>query len=71
MVRDVKSLHLITQKALLNLTKKQNDTFENNDKIGLNNFKSNSLNLFVSDQSNFPVGFNKKSKINTPQCNYH
>ena len=47
MVRDVKSLHLITQKALLNLTKKQNDTFENNDKIGLNNFKSKS-NYFLN-----------------------
>ena len=62
MVRDIKSLHLITKKALLNLTKKTNDKIETKEKAGFHNFKSNSLNLFVSDHSDYPTGYSKQTK---------
>ena len=60
MVRDIKSLHLITQKALVSLTNKQNDNVDDK-KIGFHNFKSNSQTLFVTDHSDYPVGYNNFS----------
>lgn len=69
MVRDIKSLHLITKKALLNLTNKAHDTIENKGKNGLHNFKSNSMNLYVSDQSDYPVGFNNMNRNKIPFVN--
>jgi hypothetical protein len=69
MVRDIKSLHLITKKAMLNLTNKAHDTIENKEKIGLHNFKSNSMNLYVADQSDYPVGYNNPIKNKIPFIN--